>query len=119
VLIKQAVKLILEWNLKGLSDTLLKFIDLKKKIRKTLINYPIANIYDQATQEILRKIQQENPFQADKIIKVIEQQTDEPIEYDKLEFDEIEELSDLFYSWFSHYEYLEAEVSRKLLYCYA
>ncbi len=55
----------------------------------------------------MRKIQQEEPFQADNILKRIETQTGESFDYDKLEYDEIEELQDLFYSWFSHYEYLE------------
>jgi len=104
---KQAVKLVLEWNIEELFETLQKYMDLKKKIKKNLIDYPIANIHDNAAQEILRKIQQEEPFQADNILKGIETQTGKSFDYDKLEYDEMEELQDLFYSWFSHYEYLE------------
>jgi len=104
---KLSVKLILEWDIEKLAEVLQNYIDLKKEIKKNLIDYPIANIHDIAAQEILRKIQQEEPFQADNILKTFEYQMGESFEYDKLDYEDIEELSDLFYSWFSHHEYLE------------
>jgi hypothetical protein len=83
------------------------FAVLRKKIKKDLIDYPAAKIHDTQAQEILSKIIQEEPFQADKFLKAIENKTGESFDFDKLEYDETEELSDIFYSWFSHYEYLE------------
>lgn len=102
-----AVKLVLEWNIEELFKTLQDFVDLKKKIKKNLIDYPIAKIHNNLAQEVLRKISQEELFQADNILQGIENQTGESFEFDKLDYDELEELSDLFYSWFSHYRYLE------------
>jgi hypothetical protein len=105
---KQAVKLVLEWDSKNLSKILQNFMDLKRKIKKNLIDYPIANIHDNAAQKILIKIQQEEPFQADNILKIFEGVTGESFDYDKLEHDDFQELGDtLFYSRFSHFEYLE------------
>ncbi|MBE9547337.1 MAG: hypothetical protein IMF10_07575 [Proteobacteria bacterium] len=101
------VKLILEWNIDELFKTIQEFMDLRKKIKKDLIDYPTAKIHDTQAQEILSKIIQEEPFQADNFLKALENKTGESYDFDKLEYDEIEELSDLFYSWFSHYEYLE------------
>lgn len=102
------VKLILEWNIEELLRTVEEFMDLRKKIKKDLIDYPTAKIHDTQAQEILSKIIQEEPFQADKFIKPLENQTDESFDFDKLENYELEELSeDLFYSWFSAYEYLK------------
>ena len=102
-----AVKLFLEWKIEELFQTLQEFMDLKKKIKKNLIDNPIVKIHNNIAQDILRKISQGELFQADNILKSIENKTGELFDFDKLDHEEFEELSDLLYSWFSHYEYLE------------
>lgn len=106
---KLSVKLVLEWNIEELMKTLQEFMDLKKKIKKEMIECPIAKIYNNIAQEVLRKISQSEEFQTEKIIKSIENQAGVSFEFDKLDFDEADddEMRDLFYSWFSHYEYLQ------------
>lgn len=106
---KLAIKWVLEWNIEELMKTLKEFMRLKKKIKKEMIECPIARIHNDIAQEILRKISQSEEFQTEKIIKGIEDQTGVSFKFDELNFDEAEddELRDLFYSWFSHYEYLQ------------
>lgn len=94
---KLSVKFVLEGNRKELVRTLTEFIELKKKIKKNLIECPIAKIHNKIAQEVLKKISQEEIFQTEKILG----------SSDELDFDEKDELRDLFYSWFSHFEYLE------------
>lgn len=107
---KLSVKWVLEWNVEELMKTLQEFMDLKKKIKKEMIECPVAKIHNDVAQEVLRKISQSEEFQTEKIIKSIENQTGSSFEFDKLDFDEADddEMRDLFYSWFSHYEYLQA-----------
>lgn len=106
---KLSVKWVLEWNVEELMKTLREFMDLKKKIKKEMIECPVAKIHNDVAQEVLRKISQSEEFQTEKIIKGIENQTGASFEFDKLDFEEADgdEMRDLFYSWFSHYEYLQ------------
>jgi hypothetical protein len=106
---KLSVKWVLEWNVEELMKTLQEFMDLKKKIKKEMIECPVAKIHNDVAQEVLRKISQSEEFQTEKIIKGIENQTGSSFEFDKLDFEEADsdEMRDLFYSWFSHYEYLQ------------
>jgi hypothetical protein len=101
-----AVKHVLEWNVDELCKTLQNFGELKKKIKTDLIDHPIAKIHDNVACEIIRKISQEELFQAESIIKNIENGMGESFGFDKLTFDEVENLRDLFDSWFSYHEYL-------------
>lgn len=104
---RMVVKLILEWNVDELSKALKEYLDLKRKIKKSLIDYPVAKIHDKLAQDVLRKITQDEPFQADNILIALESKSDEPVEFEKLDYDEIDELQDILYSWLSHHEYLE------------
>jgi len=105
---RMVVKFVVEWNPNELSKTLQKYIEIKKKIKTALIDNPVVKIHDRAAQDVLNKLYQDD-FPADKIIKIFESQSQESVRLDGLDEAEIEELgSDLFYSWYSHYEYIEA-----------
>lgn len=84
-------------------------MDLKRKIKKEMIECPVAKINNDIAREVLRKISQSEEFQTEKIIKILENIAGTSFEFDKLDFEEPDddELRDLFYSWFSHYEYLQ------------
>lgn len=104
---REVVKTILEGNIENFGKTLDEFFVLKRKIKKSLIENEAVKIFDNKAQEILTKINQDEPFQAEKLVKGLENHSGEKLEFDKLDDAEIEELADVFYSWFSHYEYLE------------
>jgi histone H3/H4 len=105
---KIVVKSVVEWNPAELSKSLQEYVKIKKRIKITLIDNPVVKVSDPAAQDILKKINQDD-FQADRLIRILESQSDEPVSLAGLDETEIEELgSDLFYSWYSHYEYIEA-----------
>jgi hypothetical protein len=102
----QVVKFVVEFDIDELSKALQLFSDLKKKIKTTLIENPIAIIHDHSAQDVLKKIQQEEPFQADVILKNLIPESERGSGYDELQFEELDELQDLLYTWFSHHEYV-------------
>jgi hypothetical protein len=105
---KIVVKFVVEWNPEELSKSLQEYVKIKKRIKITLIDNPVVKVSDPTAQDILKKINQDD-FQADRLIRIFESQSDEPVSLADLDETEIEKLgSDLFYSWYSHYEYIEA-----------
>ena len=106
---RDVVKAVVEWNPDNISKSLKEYIDTKVKIKTALIDFPVAKIHDHLAKNVLSKIGQGESFQADNIIKMLESQSEEEVSLEALDDSEIEQLgSDLFYSWYSHYEYIEA-----------
>lgn len=104
------VKSVTEGKTEDLYKLLGEFLILKKNIKVSLIDTAISvvEISDKIAQNIIRKINDKWVFEADKIIKVLEGRIGIKLNFDELGEEDIEELgSDLFYSWFSHYEYVE------------
>jgi hypothetical protein len=90
-------------------DTLKSYIDTKKKIKTLLIDTSVPQIHDKKAQNILRALAEEKSLKADEIITSIEKGAELQYPLGGLSHEEVENLgSDLFYSWFSHYEYIEA-----------
>ena len=105
---RMVVKFVVEWNIEELFSSLDRYIQVKKKIKTSLIDNPVVKIHDRAAQDVLKKLTHDG-FQADELIRKFESKSQESVSLDGLSEAEIEELgSDLFYSWYSHYEYIEA-----------
>jgi len=106
---RDVVKAVVECNPDNIGKSLKEYIDTKVKIKTALIDFPVAKIHDHLAKNVLSKIGQGESFQADNIIKMLESQSEEKVSLEALDDSEIEQLgSDLFYSWYSHYEYIEA-----------
>jgi hypothetical protein len=106
---REVVKAVIEWNPDDFGKSLKEYVDTKIKIKTALIDYPVAKIHDDLAKDVLIKISQGQSFQADNIIKMLESKSQEGVSLEALDESEIEQFgSDLFYSWFSHYEYIEA-----------
>ena len=99
---RQAIEAFLKWDIEALAIIVSDYISLKKSIRISDIDSHIINIADKEVRDIYERLYSEK-LEIDQIIKSID--TAEPIE--DLSDDEIEELSDLFYAKFSHYEYVK------------
>lgn len=105
---KLVIKAVAEWDIEQLAKYVDEYRELKKEIKSVLMEHPVVNIpdiRDKYAREILQKISSGEILPVERAFQgsILE-------EYfiDKLEEDEIEQLgSDLFYSWFSHYEYIE------------
>ena len=106
---RAVVKAVIEWNPDNIGKSLKEYVNTKVKIKTALIDFPVAKIHDHLAKNVLSKIGQGESFQADNIIKMLESQSQEAVSLEALDDSEIEKLgSDLFYSWYSHYEYIEA-----------
>jgi len=102
------VKAVVESNTDELFKSLQGYVNVKK-IKTVLIDHPIVRVHDHTAQDVLKKLSQGEPLQADNLVRILEAQSDESVSLDGLDDSEINELGlDLFYSWYSHYEYIEA-----------
>ena len=104
-----AVKATIEGALVDLFTLLDEFKNLKKSIKIFLIDTAVPKVDNKKAQMIFKQIVSEHVFEADKMIVNIENITGTDLNVDQLTPDETEQLeSDLFYSWFSGYEYVNA-----------
>ena len=104
-----AVKATIEGALVDLFTLLDEFKNLKKSIKLFLIDAAVPKVDNKKAQMIFKQIVSEHVFEADKMIANIENITGADLNVDQLTPDETEQLeSDLFYSWFSGYEYVNA-----------
>lgn len=105
---KLIIKAIANWDVEHLSKYIVEFKDTKKFIRSYGLEHPLVStheIKDRTARLIIQKVLSGEPFSVEKAMS-----GSEIGEFLKGELneDEIESLgSDLFYSWFSHYEYVE------------
>ncbi len=106
---KLVIKSVVEWNIEQLAKYVEEYRELKKAIKTSLLENPLINlpdVRDTYAREILQKISRGETLPAERAFQgsILE-------EYfiDELDDIEIEQLgSELFFSWISHYEYVEA-----------
>jgi len=104
-----AIKAVTQANIPEFYESVGSYINIKKQIKIALIDCEIAKIHDTKEREVLSKLSLgESIFKVDQLIEVIESKDDEQLNLEGLDDDEINELSDILHSWFSHYEYIEA-----------
>ncbi|GBE14633.1 hypothetical protein BMS3Abin14_00679 [bacterium BMS3Abin14] len=102
------VKAISTFDTKSFAKYVVEFNDAKKSIRSYALEHPLLNIQgieDPKACFIIQKVMSGEPFAVEKAMS-----DSEITEFLKGELDDndIENLaSDLFYSWFSHYEYIQ------------
>lgn len=104
-------RLVVKAVTKGQSKEMLKLLDefrlLKKTLKIGLIDTSIPKINDKKAKEVMHRIIAEHVFEADKIIAHFEGVSGEKLNVNELDPEETDQLeSDLFYSWFSGYEYV-------------
>ena len=119
--IKQIEKLYVKAVTEYKNDELIKLLEehlkLKKEIKTTLMEHHVIKVQNKLAQEIIQKISLNIPLLLDRKIDLL---IPEDITVSELTEEEIEELgSNLFYSWFSHYEYITRmyDISALILNC--
>ncbi len=106
---RKAVKAVLEADIKGLAAALDSYVKLKKQLMIRLIDLPVLKIHDPDVQRVLTKLRNNEPLEADNMVRFLEEQSDLPGKIDDLDEAEKEDLAhELFYSWYSGYRYVEA-----------
>jgi hypothetical protein len=97
-----------------------EFNDIKKQIRSFGLENPVVNLHDVENADarvIIQKIMSGIPFSVE---KALANSSIEEFLKGELNENDIEDLgSDLFYSWFSHYEYIKGlfEIGALIISC--
>ena len=106
---QQAVQALMEGDRESLGTALGAYIELRTKLKKLLLDKPVVAMTNGKAAEVLRKIGSGDGLPSDKIIDWLAAHNDKDISADEFDDAELEELgSELFYSWYSHYEYVKA-----------
>ena len=105
---KLIIKAIATWDVEQLGKYIAEFNDSKKQIRSYGLEHPVVILQDIANPDarfIIQKIMSGEPFSVE---KALSGSSIEEFLKGELDEDDIENLgSELFYSWFSHYEYIK------------
>ena len=107
ILDRRAVKAAVDQDVEDLIPAIREYQILRKSIRTRLLPQSVASIHDAAAADILRKITTGAGLPTDRIIDHILSMTGSdqlPDEFSDEDMDTIG--SHLFYSWFSHFEYV-------------
>ncbi len=105
---QQVVRALLESDTEALGAALAAYMELRKSLKTRLLDESAASVANAEAAEVLRKIGGGEGLPSDKVIERLAAHSGEDISH---EFDdaELEELgSELFYSWYSHHEYVTA-----------
>ena len=106
---KQVVRAIIEGDTDEVGQMLGTYWDLKTKLKQKMLGESALSVEDPTAREVLHKIGENVGLESDRIMERIKElRGDDPV-LEELDEDDIETLgSELFYSWYSHYEYVKA-----------
>ena len=104
---RRVVKAVVERDWDDLIPALSEYKSLRKSIRTRLLNQPVTSVDDTQAIDLLRKITTGNGLPTDKLIEHMVSITGSDQLPEEFSEEELNSLgSDLFYSWFSHVEYI-------------
>lgn len=104
---QQVIHAVIDEGQTGLKNALADYLTLRKSLRTRLLDQPTASIESIGAAEILRKICGGDGLATDKLIERLSSASDPDRPLNDFDDEELASLgSDLFYSWFSHYEYI-------------
>jgi hypothetical protein len=104
---RRVVKAVVERDGENLAPAVSEYRSLRKGIRTCLLNQSVASVDDARAIDLLRKITTGDGLPTDRLIEHLVSMTGSdqlPEEFGEEELDALG--SDLFYSWFSHVEYI-------------
>lgn len=104
---RRVIRAIIETDWEDLKAALTEYQALRRGIRTRLLDQPVVSIGDADAVALVQKITTGEGLPTDKVIKHLHSDSDSGEPPEEFGEDELEALgSDLFYSWFSHYEYI-------------
>lgn len=105
---RRVIQTVMESDWDGLKAALTEYEALRRRIRTQLLEQPVVSVGDADAAALLQKITTKgDDLPTDKLIKHLQALSDSGENIEEFGYDELEELgSDLFYSWFSHHEYI-------------
>lgn len=109
--VDQEIKDVRKDNFNEFVRALAGYVTLRVSLQRRMLDEDVDSSEDSRAREVLNKIATGEGLEADRFVKAFGEITDNPnlAAFGELDDAEVEELgSDLFYSWYSHYEYVEA-----------
>lgn len=104
---RQMVRAVIEENVEALARTLEGYLTLRKSLKTRLLDESVTVVADRDAAEVLRKIAGGGGLPSDQVIERLSAHMGESVDIHEFDHEELEQLgSDLFYSWFSHYDYV-------------
>lgn len=104
---RRAAEALAEKDVDALIEAVQEYQKLRKNIRTLLLSQSVTSVNDNTANDILKKITSGEGLPADKIIERILSLTGTNELPNNFSDDDLDSLSsDLFYSWFSHIEYI-------------
>ena len=104
---RRVIRTFMESDWEGLKTALNEYQILRRDIRARLLDQTVVSISDPDAVALLQKITTGEGLPTDKVLQHLHSLSDSEEtleEFDDIEFEALG--SDLFYSWFSHYEYI-------------
>ena len=102
---RRVIRAFVEFNEKELTAALKEYQVLRTDIREQLLDPSVVSISDTRAVALLQKITTGEGLPTDKLLKQLYAPEDAPDDLDGLDLDQLG--SDLFYSWFSDFEYIK------------
>jgi hypothetical protein len=100
------VKAVVESDKNELQRVVPEYVMIKKRLKSNFMGNPAVCVNDSKALSVLQKIAEDKNLPADDIIAALDM-PDASESFMSLSYEEIEEYgSDIFYSWFSHHEYI-------------
>ena len=117
---RQVIQAITAGDVEEAGRGLRKYAEMKVILRKQTLSEPVISVKDEVAKDALRKIIEGDSFTSDQLWNRLHMLTGEEISLHDLSDAEIDELgSEIFYSWYSHHEYISAhsELRPLILHC--
>ncbi|MDE0411245.1 MAG: hypothetical protein OXI37_03410 [Gammaproteobacteria bacterium] len=93
-----------------------EYTKLRKSLKIQMLDEPVVSIKDRKARKVIQNIASSDGLPSDIVIEqLLKLSNSKSIteEFEAIDFDEFS--SDLFYSWYSHYEYIEALIKMRPL----
>ena len=106
---QQVVRALVERDDHALRTAWVAYVDLRERLRTVLLDKSAAQVSDSSAAEILRRVGSGEGLSSDEIIDRLVASSDQDQSTPEFDDSTLEELgSELFYSWYSHHEYVRA-----------
>ena len=106
---RQVVQTLMEGKTEEYRRVLSAYRELRVSLKSRIIDEPAVSIEDTGAREVLHKISSVEGLLTDTVLEQLEKLSGDDLAFGEFDDVEIEELgSELFYSWYSHHEYITA-----------
>lgn len=106
---RQVFQALIEGNTEAFPHALGAYLELRSSLKREMLDESVISVEDARAREILHKVSSGDGLQSDKIVERLQELGGGDLAVGELDDAEVEELgSELFYSWYSHHEYVRA-----------